>query len=144
MLQATKDIGKWIPKDVAYYLNLDKSGVITSLRYRFKKSPIIYGIRCRPDGMIYVGSSLAPGLRFHKHLITGEESNQNLQDAISEHSLGQFTVHIFKVVDFPAHFNYCSPLWGEKEKKTHLLKLEQEYLDMIPHKRLYNTSKAVK
>ena len=137
MLQATKYIGKWIPKDVAYYLNLDNPGVITGLRYRFKKSAIIYGIRCRPDGMIYVGSSLAPGLRFHKHLITGEESNENLQDAISKHGLGKFTVHIFKVVDFPAHFAYA-------EKKTHLLKLEQEYLDMIPQKRLYNTSKAVK
>lgn len=87
--------------------------------------------------MIYVGSSLAPGLRFHKHLVTGQESNENLQDALSKHGLGKFTVHIFQVVDFPVHFTYA-------EKKSHLLKLEQEYLDMIPQKRLYNTSKAVK
>lgn len=128
-----KFLGKWIPEHIAYYMHLDNPDVIKALQYRFKNVPIVYGIRCQVNGLIYIGSSLAPGLRFHKHLITGERSNDALQAHITKYGLGKFTVHIFKVVEFPSDSSYA-------EKKT--LLITQEYLNLIPVRRRYNTINA--
>lgn len=130
-----KFIGKWIPADIAYYLHLDDPKVIKSLQYRYKGCAIVYGIRCQMNGMIYIGGSISPALRFHKHLITGEQSNANLQADINMYGLGKFTVHIFKIVEFPPDSSFA-------EKKALLLAEEQEYLNMIPVKRRYNSIEA--
>jgi len=52
--------------------------------------------------MIYIGSTMSPSLRFHKHLVTGEQSNANLQEAIRVNDLGYFTVQIFELVPMSA------------------------------------------
>ena len=133
-----KFIGKWIPTDIAYYMHLDNPDVIKALQYRFKGLAIIYGIRCQYNGircqyngMMYIGSTLSPALRFHKHLNTGERSNEALQADIVKYGLGKFTVHVFKEVTFPPNTSYS-------DKKALLFKEEQHYLDLIPAKRRYN------
>ena len=100
-----------IPRDVAYAMNLDNPRNIKHLRYRFKGDALIYGIRCQINNVIYIGETLNPGLRFHKHLISGEDSNVNLQAAIAKYGLGKFTVHIFMIVPLPASSTF-------DEKKT--------------------------
>ena len=126
-----KFIGNWIPTDIAYYMHLDNPDVIKALQYRFKGLAIIYGIRCQANGMMYIGSSLSPALRFHKHLNTGERSNEALQADIGKYGLGKFTVHVFKKVVFPPNSSYS-------DKKALLFKEEQHYLSLIPAKRRYN------
>ena len=87
------------PPNVAYYMHLDHSRILRGLRYRFKDIPLVYGISCQVTQMIYIGSTNTPGLRFHNHLVTGENSNCNLQAAIKRYKLGKLTVHIFEIVD---------------------------------------------
>lgn len=122
-------------QDQYYYTRLDNTRVIRQLRYHFKDKAIIYGIRCHVTQMIYIGSTLAPALRFHSHLVTHEHSNLNLQADISKHGLGKFTVHIFEYVEFPVGSSY-------NEKMVILRKVEQQYIDRIPTKRLYNSINA--
>ena len=130
MLQSTKFVR--IPKDIGYVLNLDNPRNIKMLQYRFKDDAIIYGIRCQINNMIYIGSTMTPRLRFHKHLVTGESSNANLQDAIKEFGLGKFTVHIFEKVDLPFDTSY-------NEKQVILHKVEQSYLNRFPKRQKYNS-----
>jgi len=113
---------------------LDDPRIIRKLQYRFKHDAIIYGIRCQVTNMLYVGSTLSSSLRFHKHLITGEQSNANLQAAIVKYGLGMFTVHIFKVVSIPMGATY-------NVEKDILLAYEKEYILAVPSQRLYNTNK---
>jgi GIY-YIG catalytic domain len=95
-----------IPRDVAYAMNLDNQRNVKNLQYRFRNDAVIYGIRCQIDNMIYIGETTNPRLRFHKHLITGEKSNENLQAAIAKYGLGKFTVHIFMIVPLPSDSSF--------------------------------------
>ena len=139
MLQPAKLIGTSsfvrTPKEFAYYMNLDNPRILRALRYRFKEKTIIYGIRCQVNNQIYIGSSFAPSLRFHQHLVTGFCSNTLLQRAIKSHGLSNFTVHIFEVVDFPSTASYM-------DRKAILLQVEQQYLDYFPAAQEYNSINA--
>jgi hypothetical protein len=112
---------------VAYSMNLHMPNVISKLQYRFRNSSVVYGIRCRPTGMIYVGSISQPGLRFHNHLVSGDPSNPQLQEAIRTHGIDKFTVSIFNIVSYPSDFNI-------KQRNTLLRQSKQEVLNRFPKK----------
>jgi hypothetical protein len=105
-----------------YYMNLHLSQVVDNLRFRFKSKPIVYGIRCRETGMMYIGSSFAPENRFHNHLVTGNHSNAALQADIQKYGLKSLTVHIFELVIFPAGMPF-------RDRPAHLHLVEQRYID---------------
>ena len=128
-------VHKWIPKDIAYYMHLDNPSVVKKLQNRFKDKAIIYGIRCQVDNMLYIGSTLTPSLRFHKHLVLGSRSNASLQAAIAKHGIARFTVHIFEIVDLPLQVSY-------QKRKSLLVKVEQQYIDSVPKRKLYNSINA--
>jgi hypothetical protein len=125
-----------LPRDIAFYLHLNDPKVIRKLQIRFDGQAIVYGLRCQVDNMIYIGSSLNPGLRFHKHLISNTRSNAALQAAIQEHGLGMFTAQIFEQVDLSMYETYY-------DKKSYLLECEQRIMNMIPREQLYNSIDAV-
>lgn len=125
-----------LPRDIAFYLHLNDPKVIRKLQHRFAGQAIVYGLRCQIDNMIYIGSSLNPALRFHKHLISHTRSNTALQAAISKYGLGQFTVQIFEQLDLSMYNTYY-------DQKSYLLECEQRIMDMIPREQLYNSNNAV-
>ena len=65
------------PKDKAFYKHLDNPQVVRDLQYRFEGIPLIYGITCMVNQMIYIGSSLSPSKRFHKHLTIRSTDSSN-------------------------------------------------------------------
>jgi len=117
---------------VSYYTNLHMPNVISKLQYRYRGKAIIYGIRCVLTNMIYIGSSMQPGLRFHNHLISGDSSNTYLQADINKHGLDKFVVYVFEVVDLPKTLSY-------NQCKAILRELEQKRIDNFPKTALYNT-----
>jgi len=131
MLHAAKFVR--VPKDVAYYLHLDNPDVVKSLRYRFQYTPLIYGITCMINQMIYIGSTQNPSKRFHKHLTVRdvESSNKQLQAAITQYGLHNFKVHIFEFVPLPRGASF-------EEKQALLRSVEQRYLNHFPESQLYN------
>ena len=120
---------------VVYYRNLHLSSVIKALRFRYKGKAIIYALRCQITGQMYIGSSLAPSLRFHSHLVTGLYSNANLQNAIDKNGLNRFTAYIFEEVVIPKGLTL-------PQAKAYLAKIEQSYIDRYPSDQLYNTNKS--
>ena len=120
---------------VAYYMHLDKNGVITKLQYRFRKHSIVYGIRCVVNEMLYVGSTSAAGLRFDNHLISGVNSNASLQRDIAKYGLSNFIVYVFEVVSYPD--NVVS-----HDRKAYLHSVEQSVMNRFPKTRLYNIVNA--
>lgn len=127
---------KAVPHYVAYYMNLHLVSSVKGLRYRFKDSPVVYAIRCRVTGMMYIGSTMLPDLRFHQHLTVGN-TNLNLQNAIKKHGLSNFIVYILEVAEFPR----SSFL---EENRSFLLRLEQSYISFYPKTQLYNSINSFK
>ena len=126
---------KSVPTFVAYYNNLHLSSVVNALRYRFQDKAIVYAIRCRPSGMMYIGHTFNPTLRFHNHLITGVKSNPYLQTDIAKRGLSKFTVYILEVTVFPKHLSY-------NQRTVFMRTLEQQYIDRYPREQLYNIINA--
>lgn len=126
---------KSVPKFLAYYNNLHLSSVVNALRYRFRDKVIVYAIRCRPSGMMYIGHTFNPTLRFHNHLITGVNSNPYLQTDIAERGLSKFTVYVLEVVVLPKHLSY-------NQRAAFMRALEQRYIDRYPQEQLYNIVNA--
>jgi group I intron endonuclease len=131
MLQAAKYFIA-APNHLAYYLHLDDPKVVRALRYRFKGKAIIYGFRCLVDGKMYIGSTLTPGLRFHSHLVTGLDSNINLQEAIAKYGVHMFTGYVFQLVAIPRALSTA-------EARVFLSKVEQTYINKFPKAQLYNS-----
>jgi len=119
------------PKYHSYYINLHLKGAIDNLRYRFKDTPIVYGIRCSINNKIDIGSTLKPQDRFNKHLISAIGSNLALQDDIVKYGLDKFTVYIYEIVDIPSTFTRAN-------KAMHLRLVEQRYINMVVKTKLYN------
>jgi group I intron endonuclease len=105
------------------------------MQYEFRGNAIVYGIKCLVTGMIYVGSTLTPGRRWFNHLVTGENSNTNLQEAIQLHGTQNFAAYVFEVVTFPSRATL-------DEKKAILRKVEQVYINKFPKAQLYNKIKS--
>jgi group I intron endonuclease len=134
-----------MPKDIAYYLHLDDPQQIARLQHRFHGLGIVYGICNLVNQMIYIGTTMNPGLRFHKHFLskevenadTRERSNSHLQEAISKYGLSRFKVLVFEVVPFPADSTYS-------DKQKLLRDAEQRYMDHFPKVQMYNKYRATK
>ena len=104
------------------YLNqLDNLKVLRKLEFRFKKVPIVYGIRCSVTGKVDIGSSLVGHDRIYQHFIS-HVTNVNLQAAITKHGLSKFTFYVFVQLSFPANQSY-------RERQSAILKIEQLYID---------------
>jgi len=133
MLHAVKFVR--VPKDVAYYLHLNDPKVIKALRYRFQFTPLIYGITCLVNQMVYVGSTLNPSKRFHKHLTirNSDGSNKQLQAAITQYGMHNFKLHIFELVRLPREATY-------EEKRALLRAVEQRYMNHFPEAQRYNSN----
>ena len=124
------------PGYICYYLNVHLLSVVNKIRYRFKGLTVIYAIRCRVTGMMYIGSTFSPSLRFHQHLMTGSSSNINLQTAIARYGQSKFVVYILEVVEMPKQLTYG-------ERKNFLAEREQHYMNHYPIDQLYNTIRAI-
>jgi len=123
------------PDAISYHMHLEDSKRLSKLQAMYRKYAIVYGLRSNIDNRIYIGSSLTPGLRFHHHLITASRSNFNLQAAIAEHGLENFTALVY------AKFE-----WNRNDyegTKKFLLQQEQLIMDQFPREQLFNTNKAV-
>lgn len=116
-----------------YSINLDLPRAVDNMRYRFKDTPLVYGIRCRATGMMYIGSTFAPQDRFHSHLVSGDSQRSwpELQNDISKYGIKSITVHIFELVEFPEDI----PMW---QHKAYLTQVEQSYIDKWPIHKRYN------
>jgi group I intron endonuclease len=121
----------FIPKNIRFFTNLYLPRTFKNMAYEFKGKAIIYGLRCQVDNMVYVGSTLTPGRRFHNHLVSHKFSNTQLQKAIQLHGLSKFTAYIFEVVDIPQNLTV-------KEKLKLLHGVEQTYIARFPKSQLYN------
>lgn len=120
---------------LAYYMNLDKPGVITRLQYRYRQSSIVYAIRNQLNNKVYVGSTNSAGLRFHNHLISGTPSNPNLQSDIMKYGLNHFVVYILEVVSYPAGMT-------NQQQRVYLHTREQSRMDLFAKHQLYNAINA--
>ena len=94
------------------------------MRFRFRDQPLIYGIRCRATGKMYIGHTFVPQDRFYKHLIAHdyERSSPELQDDIKKYTMKSITVHIFELVQFPPHMHVDDYL-------SHIHQIEQSYIN---------------
>ena len=118
-------------RNAPFYMNLHLPRAIDNMRYSLRNTPIIYGIRCRVTGMMYVGSTLTPQNRFQKHLIANSHSSSDLQADMNKYGLHSITVHILEVVKFPANL---SP----SRHKSYLTQVEQTYIEQWPQAKRYN------
>jgi len=118
-------------RNVPFYMNLHLPRAINNMRYSFRNTPIIYGIRCRVTGMMYIGSTVTPQHRFQKHLIAHTHSSSDLQADMDKYGLQSITVHILEVVKFPAHLS-------SSLHKSYLTQVEQTYIDRWPKAKRYN------
>ena len=124
-----------VSKYVAYYMHLDRVRVVNLLRYTYKGKSIVYALRCRSTGQMYIGSTTLSTLRFHNHLVTGENSNSNLQVAISRHGLSNFVAYILEVVPMSPHLSYS-------QQMVLLHQAEQAHINRYPKSQLYNSISA--
>ena len=115
---------------LAYYMHLNDPKVIRMIRYVYKGKGVIYIIRNTVTGMLYVGSTLSPSLRFHDHLVN-HNTNAALQSAISHDGQSKFVIYIMQEVVFPAGLSF-------NEKLNHLRVVEQSYMDKYHADQLYN------
>ena len=76
-------------------------------------------------------SSLTPGKRFHNHLVTGNNSNAQLQADIAKYGLDSFVACVFEVVPLSKYMSF-------KAKMVALHKIEQSYISKFPKEQLYN------
>ena len=118
-----------------YFLNLHKRWVVNLLRFTYQGKSIVYAIRCRPTGQMYIGSTSASKYRFYNHFISGEESNANLQAAISKHKLHNFVAYVLEEVEMPSKVTSA--------KRDQLLRrVEQLHIQRYPEAQLYNSIAA--
>lgn len=115
-----------------YFINLDLPRAIDNMRYRFRAIPLIYGIRCRATGKMYIGSTFSPENRFYKHLVAGDRSCPELQADIAKYGLKSITVHIFELVEWPKGLMF-------EDRESHLREVEQRYISKWPKSKRYNT-----
>ena len=120
---------------VSYFMNLDQIKVINMIRYMYKDQHVVYAIKCRISGMLYVGSTTTPSSRFHHHLITYTYSNAGLQAAIAMYGLSNFTLYILEVVTYPSSLTLS-------ERGVFLRQREQSYMNKFPVRQLYNSIKS--
>lgn len=126
-----------MPIHLSYYRDIHLPLVLKGLIYRYKRLPIVYGIRCRATNMIYIGSTFDSWSRFLAHLNSGKASNLGLQESIAKYGLEWFTVYIFEVVNI-------EPTDDKLMRNAKLRKVEQKYIDMFPLSQLYNRIKSTK
>ena len=119
-------------KYAAYYMHLGTPKVVKMLRYRYDGKYIVYGFRCLTTGKVYIGSTMASVKRFHNHIITGENSNAELQAAIKGYGLNNFVAYVFETIPMPSHLT-----WAQKQAILH--KVEQSYMDLYPKAQLFNS-----
>jgi len=119
-------------RNVHYYMNLHLPRAIDNMRYSLRDIPIIYGIRCRVTGMMYIGSTSTPQDRFQKHLIAYTHSSYDLQADIEKYKLQSITVYILEKVTIPAHLSRF-------QRNSYLKRVEQTYIDRWPKAKRYNT-----
>ena len=104
------DLFSLIPSNVRFFKDLHLPRTIKNLQYLYRGNAIVYGIRCQITNMIYIGSTLVPGRRWHNHLVTFTNSNDALQAAIAKYGLSKFTAYVFEGdVKFPASCVSHSP-----------------------------------
>jgi len=120
-------------RNVQFYMNLHLPRAIDNMRYRFRDTPIIYGIRCRVTGKMYIGSTLTPQDRFRKHLIANTHSSPDLQADIKKYKLPAFTVYILEIVQIPTHLSQ-----SKSQSSSYLKQVEQTYIDRWPVAKRYN------
>ena len=120
-----------------WFKDLHLPGRVDRMRFRFKNQPLIYGIRCRATGKMYIGHTFVPQDRFYKHLIAHdyERSSPDLQDDIKKYSMKSLTVHIFELVQFPPHMHPSDYL-------SHITEIEQSYIDQWPSRKRYNVKNS--
>ena len=117
-------------------MHLDQARVLKMVRYTYKGKAVIYILRDTVTGMLYIGSTLSPSLRFYHHLIVGgDTSNLNLQQAIGVDGIENFTLYIMEIVKIPSRLSY-------QEKLDYLHIIEQKYLDKYPREQLYNINRS--
>jgi hypothetical protein len=122
-----------IPSDVRFFKNLHLPRTIQNLKYEFRGSVIIYAIRCQITNMVYLGSTMIPGKRWHDHLVTGKHSNAALQAAILKYGISHFTAYVFeRDIKFPAHLSTIH------EKLAYLHAIEQTYINRFHQDQLFN------
>lgn len=125
----------WISRSVIYYTNIHLPLVMDKIKYRFRYSTVIYGLRCNVNNMVYVGSTTKPADRFYQHTIEGKGSNKPLQADIAKYGLDKFTLYIFEIVVYPAGLT-------TSQQNTHLKALEQSFMDRFPAPQLYNSIRS--
>ena len=125
----------FVPTHLAYYRNIHQVSVVNSICFRFKDKNIIYGIRCRANDMIYIGSTMNVITRIKQHLLILDHTSKPLQADVTKLGLQWFTFYVFEVVSFPNHLNYS-------QRQVYLHKVEQQYMDMIPKSKLYNVYRS--
>ena len=122
-----------------YYMHLTNAKVVNLLRYRYDNKGVVYGIRSRLTGQIYIGHTVDPKVRFYNHFIKGDhsQSNSNLQLAIDRYGLHNFYAYIYAVISIDS-----MPMAQSKDK---LRIIEQTLIDRFPKHQLYNkiNSKSV-
>jgi hypothetical protein len=82
--------------------------------------------------MVYIGSSFVPQERFY-HLVSGQCSNDNLQQTITKYGLAKLTVLVFILFDVEMIY---------VQRKLHLL-LESSYIAKYSKYQLYNKNAKV-
>ena len=125
----------FIPQNIMFFTQLQSPRTIKNLQYRFRNDAIVYAFRCQVNNLVYVGSTLTPGRRFHNHLVTGKFSNPALQADITKFGVDKFTAYVFEIVVFPNGLSL-------DQKRQYLRDREQVHMSKFPDAQLYNAIRS--
>jgi group I intron endonuclease len=101
-------------------------------RPRRPKFIVIYSITCVSNGKIYIGSSKDLSSRWNSHIYMMESYTHSIPEMIVDwHKYG------------PSKFNFSIVLMLSYSDLKDLRKKEQEVMDVIPPKKLYNKRRAL-
>ena len=117
-------------------MNLHLARTIKAIQYRFRNDVIVYAIRCQVNNMVYVGSTFIPARRVHQHLVTGEKSNDALQQDIKKYGIDKFTLHVMEILDVDG--------MSHSHKSLYKRQREQYHMDKFPQAQLYNSMRSTK
>lgn len=106
------------------YSNLSDPSVISKLRADLRGLPLIYAIHRNDTKDLYIGSTVEPNIRFYNHLISGKDSNEFLQNAISKYGKENFTLYVLHLIDLPLEAS-------RKQKEDIMISFEQMYFDLL-------------
>ena len=106
------------------YSNLSDPNVISNLRADLRGLPLIYAIHRNNTTDLYIGSTVEPNIRFYNHLISGKDSNEYLQNAISKYGKDNFTLYVLHLIDLPQEAS-------KKQKEVIMISFEQMYFDLL-------------